>query len=282
QSISQLIVHCESEWHRPQRWDILDEILGHSGSTPHLNWLAEKERIQALSWWGEVAEKVGLPPYGKVYHFHPVGIVGHFYVFRRENYLAVRQGQVTFDAEGNDILNSPYFSRSLHWPGGASGVTLGRGYDMRHRTSSAVYDDLIAAGVESNSAENFSRGAGLSGQVARDFVYTNKLGFGVISLEAQRVLFEEVIYPRYEVAAQKRYSSAMASNSVPWEQLDGLVRDVAVDLTYQQGSLWDRQLPYVFANNRGVLAQYIRNTPELAQYENGRNRARYLMSGGLN
>ena len=46
QSISQLIIHKESEWyHQSQKWDALDELLGHSGSTPHLNWLAEKQRI---------------------------------------------------------------------------------------------------------------------------------------------------------------------------------------------------------------------------------------------
>ncbi|WP_223533265.1 hypothetical protein [Pseudomonas sp. GL-RE-20] len=79
QSISQLIIYKESEWyHQPQKWDALDELLGHSGSTPHLNWLAEKQRIKQISWWSEVAEKVGLPVYGKVFHFHPVGLVGHF------------------------------------------------------------------------------------------------------------------------------------------------------------------------------------------------------------
>ncbi|MNM73101.1 hypothetical protein D3C81_848170 [compost metagenome] len=79
QSISQLIIHKESEWyHQPQKWDALDELLGHSGSTPHLNWLAEKQRIKQISWWSEVAEKVGLPSWGKVYHFHPVGVIGLF------------------------------------------------------------------------------------------------------------------------------------------------------------------------------------------------------------
>ncbi|WP_223543368.1 N-acetylmuramidase domain-containing protein, partial [Pseudomonas sp. GL-B-12] len=78
QSISQLIIYKESEWyHQPQKWDALDELLGHSGSTPHLNWLAEKQRIKQISWWSEVAEKVGLPSWGKVYHFHPVGITAH-------------------------------------------------------------------------------------------------------------------------------------------------------------------------------------------------------------
>ncbi|NWE14307.1 EF-hand domain-containing protein, partial [Pseudomonas yamanorum] len=35
QSLSQLIIHYESEWrHEPHKWDALDELLGHSGSTP--------------------------------------------------------------------------------------------------------------------------------------------------------------------------------------------------------------------------------------------------------
>jgi hypothetical protein len=79
QALSQLIIRKESEWfHQTQKWDALDELLGHSGSTPHLNWLAEKQRIQQMSWWGEVAEKVGLPSWGKVFHFHPIGLKGWF------------------------------------------------------------------------------------------------------------------------------------------------------------------------------------------------------------
>ncbi|UOP10615.1 hypothetical protein [Pseudomonas palleroniana] len=78
QSISRLIIHTESEWSRPNKWDGLDELLGHSGATPHLNWLAEKQRINALCWWEEVAPKLGLPANGAVFHFHPVGLVGQF------------------------------------------------------------------------------------------------------------------------------------------------------------------------------------------------------------
>ncbi|MGZ0718154.1 hypothetical protein [Pseudomonas palleroniana] len=78
QSISRLIIHTESEWSRPNKWDGLDELLGHSGATPHLSWLAEKQRINALCWWEEVAPKLGLPANGAVFHFHPVGLVGQF------------------------------------------------------------------------------------------------------------------------------------------------------------------------------------------------------------
>jgi predicted chitinase len=79
QSISQMILYKESEWfQQPKIWDALDELLGHSGSTPHLNWLAEKQRIAQMGWWRDVAEKVGLPSWGSAYHFHPVGLVGAF------------------------------------------------------------------------------------------------------------------------------------------------------------------------------------------------------------
>ena len=79
QAISQLIVCCDSEWYYKEgKWDRLDELLGHSGSTPNLNWFQEKRRIRQLSWWSEVAERVGLPGHGEVYHFHPVGLIGVF------------------------------------------------------------------------------------------------------------------------------------------------------------------------------------------------------------
>ena len=79
QSISQMILYKENEWfQQPKIWDALDELLGHSGSTPHLNWLAEKQRIAQIGWWREVAEKVGLPSWGSAYHFHPIGLVGLF------------------------------------------------------------------------------------------------------------------------------------------------------------------------------------------------------------
>ncbi|WP_207885643.1 hypothetical protein [Pseudomonas sp. 30_B] len=79
QSISQLVIHYESEWYyEAQKWDSLDELLGHSGSTPNPNWAAGKERMRKLSWWSEVAASLGLPGNGEVFHFHPVGLVSRF------------------------------------------------------------------------------------------------------------------------------------------------------------------------------------------------------------
>ncbi|MEJ3721796.1 hypothetical protein WGM54_28270, partial [Paenibacillus polymyxa] len=185
------------------------------------------------------------PADGKVYHLHAIGLVGNFYAAVERGRLAVRRGQVTFDAEGNDLVDSLYFSRKLHWPAGKSGVTLGRGYDMRHRTRSQVYAQLIEAGFDSAAAENFSLGATLSGPSAQAFVKQNRDEFGAISHQEQIVLFEEVLYPAYEAAAIRRYESVAGQNSPKWNELNERIRDVAVDFTYHQGSIWSRQFPYI-------------------------------------
>lgn len=79
QSLAQLIIHYESEWYwRPGKWDALDKLFGDTSSTPNENWRAEKQRIQKLCWWSEVADKLGLPIRGAVWHMQPIGIIGNF------------------------------------------------------------------------------------------------------------------------------------------------------------------------------------------------------------
>ena len=64
-----------------------------------------------------------------------------------------REGLLTFRAEGNNIKGSRYYSRVLHWPGipsqckrFGSGVTIGRGYDMKHRSSEKNYKRSYTGG----------------------------------------------------------------------------------------------------------------------------------------
>jgi len=79
QSISQLITKYESEWfYDATKWDALDELMGHTTDRPNLNWVAQKQRIKDLSWWKEVAAREALSPDGKVWHMHPIGLIGNF------------------------------------------------------------------------------------------------------------------------------------------------------------------------------------------------------------
>lgn len=65
-------------------------------------------------------------------------------------------------------------SNHLHWPGGASGVTLGPGYDMKGRTAGEVQQDLVAIGIDAGTARDIAAGAGLEGAAARDFARDHK------------------------------------------------------------------------------------------------------------
>lgn len=275
QSISRLIIHGESEWFRPEKWDRLDEILGYSSSTPHLNWLAEKKRIKQISWWSEVEEKVGLPMDGKVYHLHPVGLI---HCFSHMEALKILAGRITFDAEGNDLPESKHYSRVIHWPGNdLSGVTLGRGYDMGNRTQNEIYAHLSEAGVNEDKSVRISLAYGLKGVAAKEFVKNNKAVIGEITREQQVSLFN-IIYPSYVDRAIVIYDkwTGIEAGRVRWEDLDPIIRDILVDFVYQGFTAGPNPMKSGMRNDRVEMISYIENTTAISQYEPGRRRANYL------
>ena len=74
-----LIAYHTSEWHVPSwagKYGVISEIAVKLGKWAMDNVKAEKNCVMKLRWWGEVAADVGLPEGAKVYHFHPVGLVG--------------------------------------------------------------------------------------------------------------------------------------------------------------------------------------------------------------
>ena len=93
-----------------------------------------------------------------------------YLLFHQTGYLKVRKGQLTFNAEGNNKKGSRYYSRKPHVPGKSSGITLGRGYDMGLKSVVQIATDLLQAGLSSGLAKLFSKGAGLKGQSATEFL----------------------------------------------------------------------------------------------------------------
>jgi hypothetical protein len=144
--------------------------------------------------------------------------------------LRVRQGQLTFDAEGSE--QGPYFSRRAHAPpGSASGVTVGRGYDLGRRSQSEVVRDLVSAGMELSDARRLSEGAGLKGDRARTFVISRRVSLPVISRRVQKELFERVLYPRYEARAQRWLAAGGIDRA--WITIDPRIREVLIDLAFR-------------------------------------------------
>lgn len=195
--------------------------------------------------------------------------------------LSVSEGQLTFSAEGNDDPGSLYFSRHIHWPGGESGVTLGRGYDMRKREEADVKKDLIAAGIAASLAAEFAKGAEKTGAEAKIFVAENQTKLGVIDTEIQKKLFEN-IYPGYVKTARRIYDKRTHDepDRVAWDKLSQAIKDVLVDFAYQGFSGWPEAMEEGMNNDSEELIDYIKSSPRTKPYETGRGRAKYLKKYG--
>ncbi len=87
-------------------------------------------------------------------------------------------------------------SNRLHWPRGASGVTLGPGYDMKERSAATIESDMLALGLESKVAQEISLAANLKNEEAQNFAKQNK--FLVDLTRAQEVRLLSIIIEQYE------------------------------------------------------------------------------------
>ena len=271
--LSRVILRYPSEWKADKKaWDAYDALIPPSSRAA---WESEKARIAQLVWWDEVVGKVeGFSSEAFVFHLSPLGFLANFLLPAP----VIEAGQLTFDAEGNDIKGSQYFSRVVHWPGNAlSGVTLGRGYDMGSRDEHEIFDHLISSDVSDEQAKKISVAAKLRGLAARDFVSSNKDSIGEISWGQQIELFN-LIYPSYVSRAIVNYEHWTSGfpDKVAWGQLHPVIRDVLVDFVYQGFTKGPKPMEAGMRNDIDELIRYIENTPGISQYEPGRNRAAYL------
>ena len=165
----------------------------------------------------------------------------------------------------------------VHWPGNdASGVTIGRGYDLGSRSETDVFNDMSSSGVPDSIAKNISKGAGLKGNEADSFVRNNKTIIGEISRAAQYKLFN-LVYPRYIKRANNNYVRwTNGKGPISWDLLDPKIRDVIVDFVYQGFTKSERPMVKSMNNNKAEIIEYIENNSTLKMYEAGRKRADYL------
>ena len=96
-------------------------------------------------------------------------------------------GLVTWDSEGTE--GGRFHSRVLCVPSDSSGLTIGRGYDMKERQPASIAADLTAAGAAAADAAKISQAAHLSGAAAKKFIVDHKLASFEISKVAQVALF---------------------------------------------------------------------------------------------
>jgi hypothetical protein len=158
------------------------------------------------------------------------------------NDFVVPRGQLTFDAEGNE--GGRWHSRTPHVPSDDSGLTVGRGYDMKFRSKELITKQMTAAGLSKADAELYAGAAGLSGDKAREYMRTNKLP--EITPAQQKALFL-VTYDEIAEYARKLCTSpevVLKYGPVDWDKLRPVVRDIVIDLRYR-GDYTARTREYV-------------------------------------
>ena len=135
-------------------------------------------------------------------------------------------------------------SNRLHWPGGASGVTLGPGYDMKERTEAVITRDMIKIGVDAAKAKSIAKGAGLKGSEAKKFCRDNR---DLVAL-SDKVEFKlmKMIVPRYERLARKKIKVDLMQHEF----------DALVSFAYNLGEVWSSMATHI--NNGKINAAMIR------------------------
>ena len=79
QVLGQLITKYESEWFwNKGKWDELDPLLAEEPGKPNLVWEAEKQRIEKLSWWEDLAGRHGTSTSGIMWNISPNGFLSSF------------------------------------------------------------------------------------------------------------------------------------------------------------------------------------------------------------
>jgi len=238
---AKLIAYHPTEWKDKAdtaKWNRLNTLLESSPKTL----VHEKERIDKFVFWDELLEKAVVRS-SFIWHFHPISFIDNHLAQDGDDdlkWLTVERGQLTFDVEGNDIENPSdslhrYFSRKVHWPGGASGITIGRGYDLGQRPNPEV--DLAAVNIVEPLLSWLIGAKGLKGQAARDYLVsaTAEIKTTFITRRQQHNLF----VPVYEymkarvIGISGQYDNIETYGSLNWESVDSKIQDVVIDLIYR-------------------------------------------------
>lgn len=167
------------------------------------------------------------------------------------------KGKLTFSSEGAE--KGFYHSRVLHVPSATSGLTIGRGYDMKLKDPIKIKRELIFAGLKENDASLLSKASRLSGNLAKSFICNNKLEKFEITQQAQVKLFD--ISYKEEEAETKRLCTKrdveIKYGKCNWDKLDSAIKEVLIDLKFRGDYSGDTRTfiqKYVVANDsKGFL-----------------------------
>lgn len=235
-----LIVKHDSDWHSTRedtRWSSVFTVRDESPVVK----MANGGFLDVTRWMDKV------PPFASqrsVWHFHPLEFL---YVMSGNDdmdikWLTVPKGQLTFDAEGNDNNDSPYFSRHIHWPGGVSGITIGRGYDLGQQNDPSSDFDFIELSQPLNNWLVESKG--MSGLDAKnryksadssisDYEITRKQQYDLFVITYNRLEADVKSICQKPNTIRVYHPNPNTTPEQAWNDIPEKIKEVLVDLRYR-------------------------------------------------
>lgn len=142
-------------------------------------------------------------------------------------------GEVTWNSEGAE--GGKYHSRCFTVPSSSSGLTVGRGYDMKEKSQAKIASDLTSIGLAASQSDTIKKASGLNGAPAEYFVVENDLLDFQLTPAQQLALFK-ISYD--EQAAEVKRICGLDRNvkdygQVDWIKLDSSIKDIAIDLKFR-------------------------------------------------
>lgn len=259
EKVRKLFIKHESEWVKRDTWPRLEQELK---NMPNL-YKYVLEVTNKMAWIEQAVAVVGD---AKPWFIHPAGMIGLVADPVSDDemdkkWLTVPKGQLTFDAEGNDVDTSMYFSRHPHVPNnrgvviGASGVTYGRGLDLGqisigelNKLTAAISDNCKP--LSSSMLQWLTGAVGLQRQAAYDYaIAINNLvprNEQTLTRKQQHYLFNE-IYLKLEAIAKRTVENPKGTRTraapngidldperiISWTALPQNIKDLLIDLTFR-------------------------------------------------
>ncbi|MFM5866219.1 pesticin C-terminus-like muramidase [Aeromonas caviae] len=259
EKVRKLFIKHESEWVKRDTWPRLEQELK---NMPNL-YKYVLEVTNKMAWIEQAVAVVGD---AKPWFIHPAGMIGLVADPVSDDemdkkWLTVPKGQLTFDAEGNDVDTSMYFSRHPHVPNnrgvviGASGVTYGRGLDLGqisigelNKLTTAISDNCKP--LSSSMLQWLTGAVGLQRQAAYDYaIAINNLvprNEQTLTRKQQHYLFNE-IYLKLEAIAKRTVENPKGTRTraapngidldperiISWTALPQNIKDLLIDLTFR-------------------------------------------------
>lgn len=170
------------------------------------------------------------------------------------NQFKVPRGQLTFDLEGLECPDPSakciaFHSRIPHVPSEESGVTIGRGYDLKLKTPSKIKSDLLAIGLSNENADIYSEAGCILaskgickpqyiGKQAKKFIKKNITKLVEITPEQQKVLFA-MTYAEMEADVKSihnrnaKLKAQTTKDIFQYDNLNPVIKDILIDLRFR-------------------------------------------------